>query len=77
MSNRRVVIAVLTVMVAAWGLGLNVATQEAVQTVDDYAPPQTPWGDPDLQGIWGARSIFSPLERPDMYGLVIVRNLLA
>ena len=40
------------------------ASQEAV---DDYAPSQTPWGDPDLQGIWGAGYIFTPLERPDVF----------
>jgi hypothetical protein len=27
-------------------------------------PPQTSWGDPDLQGVWGFRTI-TPLERPD------------
>jgi len=26
--------------------------------------PPTPWGDPDLQGIWGAGYILTPLERP-------------
>jgi hypothetical protein len=28
----------------------------------------TPWGDPDLQGIWGAGYILTPLERPDRFG---------
>jgi hypothetical protein len=28
-----------------------------------YAMPRTPWGDPDLQGVWDYRSI-TPLERP-------------
>src|SRR5262245_34741209 len=26
--------------------------------------PRTPWGDPDLQGVWDYRTI-TPLERPD------------
>ena len=26
-------------------------------------PPRTPWGDPDLQGIWTG-STLTPLERP-------------
>ncbi len=33
-----------------------------------YQPPRTPWGDPDLQGIWtsdDARSV--PLERPEAF----------
>ena len=33
------------------------------QTVSD-TPPQTPWGDPDLQGTWNYSTI-TPLERPD------------
>ncbi len=28
------------------------------------APPRTPWGDPDLQGIW-SNTTTTPLERPD------------
>lgn len=30
------------------------------------APPRTPWGDPDLQGIWNSKTQ-TPLERPDQY----------
>ena len=37
----------------------------AAQT--DSAAPRTPWGDPDLQGIWGAGYIVTPLERPAQY----------
>ena len=29
-----------------------------------WAAPQTPWGDPDLQGIWSSGYILTPLERP-------------
>src|SRR6266542_3525176 len=28
-----------------------------------FTPPRTPWGDPDLQGVWDYRTI-TPLERP-------------
>ena len=31
--------------------------------VDTSAPPRTPWGDPDLQGVWSYASL-TPLERP-------------
>ena len=31
------------------------------------ATPRTPWGDPDLGGIWDFRTI-TPLERPEQYG---------
>jgi len=33
-----------------------------------WNPPRTPWGDPDLQGIWGAGYVLTPLERPAKYG---------
>lgn len=67
MSKRRIVIAVLAVVIGVWGLASGVASQEAIEAADDYAPPQTPWGDPDLQGIWGAGYIFTPLERPEVF----------
>jgi hypothetical protein len=34
-----------------------------------YTPPRTPWGDPDLQGIWPSTHMVGvPFERPDQYG---------
>jgi hypothetical protein len=33
------------------------------QTAVAHTPPRTPWGEPDLQGIWDYRTI-TPLERP-------------
>ena len=34
-----------------------------------YSPPKTPWGDPDLQGIWpGTDSVGVPFERPERFG---------
>ena len=32
--------------------------------LDTWTPAQTPWGDPDLQGIWNSKTQ-TPLERPD------------
>jgi hypothetical protein len=29
--------------------------------------PRTPWGEPDLQGIWSTGYIETPIERPDKY----------
>jgi hypothetical protein len=37
-----------------------------------YTPPKTPWGDPDLQGLWPG-SLNIPLQRPASFG---ERNLL-
>ena len=36
----------------------------SAQTTDDTGPARTPWGAPDLQGVWDFRSI-TPMERPD------------
>ena len=36
----------------------------AAQSKDTMAPPRTPWGTPDLQGVWDFRSI-TPMERPE------------
>ena len=34
-----------------------------------YQPPRTPWGDPDLQGIWPSTDMVGvPFERPQQFG---------
>jgi hypothetical protein len=34
-----------------------------------YTPPRTPWGDPDLQGIWPSTDMVGvPFERPTQFG---------
>ncbi len=56
------------VLVMAVACAMSLPAPSAAQpepTADErWAPPQTPWGDPDLQGIWDYRSI-TPLQRPD------------
>src|SRR5207302_4771490 len=32
-----------------------------------WSPPRTPWGDPDIQGVWNDATS-TPLERPDRVG---------
>ena len=39
------------------------AGQAQTATADTSTPHRTPWGDPDLQGIWDYRT-FTPFERP-------------
>lgn len=35
----------------------------------NWTPPKTPWGDPDLQGLWPLNHLIAvPLERPRQYG---------
>jgi hypothetical protein len=44
------------------------------QPAAGFVPPRTPWGDPDLQGIWpGTEMVGVPLQRPQQYG---TRNVL-
>jgi hypothetical protein len=46
----------------------------ATAKADVWKTPRTPWGDPDLQGIWpGTEMVGVPLQRPAEYGS---RNLL-
>ena len=42
------------------------AAQAQPSSADGSAPHQTPWGDPDLQGVWD-RWTFTPLERPEEF----------
>jgi hypothetical protein len=60
---------VLTVAVAVIGVveaqGPR-AGSSAAGTSEDFAAPKTPWGHPDLQGIW-TNSTITPLERPEKF----------
>jgi hypothetical protein len=48
--------------------GLAIAqTPKAPGAAKKWTPPHTPWGDPDLQGIWN-NSTITPLERPEELG---------
>ena len=51
---------------------VSVSTQSApasAETTRSYSPPKTPWGDPDLQGIWpGTDMVGVPFERPERFG---------
>ena len=54
--------AVLAVVVG----GLQTAAAQSVATDERSAAARTPWGDPDLQGLWNHGTI-TPLERPAEY----------
>jgi len=57
---------IVAVLVAALAPA-HVAGQSAAPAADGWTASMTPWGDPDLQGIWNFGTI-TPLERPDEYG---------
>ena len=42
------------------------AGQAAKGRAKAWSAPRTPWGDPDLQGVWNTSGT-TPLERPDQY----------
>ena len=48
-----------------FGIGMLAA---ALAAAAPYAPPRTPWGDPDLQGNYTNKyEANTPLERPDEF----------
>ena len=46
-----------------FGQGNSAESAEDAQ----WVLPRTPWGSPDLQGIWSSGYILTPLERPDEF----------
>lgn len=46
---------------------MPMAGQAPGQDQTDYTSPRTPWGDPDLQGMWDTRT-YTPFERPVEFG---------
>ena len=64
MSNRMGrLAAVIGVMLLAPVAAAGQDVGDAATPASDTTPLQTPWGDPDLQGIWSYASI-TPLQRP-------------
>jgi hypothetical protein len=65
----------LTLAALAAVIGVSTAAGVAAQAPASsaspvtYTPPKTPWGDPDLQGVWpGTDSVGVPFERPKELG---------
>lgn len=46
---------------------LTLSPLPAQQTKSSYTPPKTPWGDPDLQGVWPG-NMGVPMQRPASFG---------
>ena len=65
MKGRFLTAALTLVAVAALLPGV-IAGQTQTGTTNDWTPPRTPWGDPDLQGIWN-NTVSTPLERPSRF----------
>ena len=60
---------VLALLMALAVVSLTAQTTPAQGKGEAYTPPRTPWGDPDLQGIWPSTDMVGvPFERPDQFG---------
>ena len=45
------------------------AAQQPAETKPGWTHPKTPWGEPDLQGIWPLNHLIgTPLQRPERFG---------
>ena len=62
-SCLRIVLTAATIVAL---IPIAVAGQTRTATSDGWTPPDTAWGDPDLQGIWDFRTI-TPMERPSQF----------
>lgn len=61
-----VVVLVFPVIVAGQGRQVPAETTAAAKKIKGWTPPGTPWGHPDLQGIWTSDDMRSvPVQRAD------------
>ncbi|MGE3706429.1 MAG: hypothetical protein AB7I13_14245 [Vicinamibacterales bacterium] len=73
-SSRVGAVAMATVVSFALGGVLLAQTRSAAPARNARtAPPRTPWGTPDLQGIWNNSEVV-PFERPKEFGLEEFKN---
>ena len=54
-------------VLATVSLPLGFTGQVPGHETEGWSSPRTPWGDPDLQGIWSPGYTLTPLERPDEF----------
>ncbi len=64
------VAALMSVHVSGQGRGAPPLVMTAFGgNAPDYAGPRTPWGDPDLQGVWSSDDMSGiPMSRPESFG---------
>ena len=66
--NGRCLAPLLAVLAVVLLVPAGVTGQTQPAAADSWAPSRTPWGEPDLQGVWDYRTI-TPLQRsPELAG---------
>jgi hypothetical protein len=71
-SNRSCALLLVAVLAPA-GLEAQAAAEQVAARAPGYVVPRTPWGDPDISGIWPSIDMVRvPVERPKQYGTRIV-----
>ena len=65
MVNRKLLIVVGTCLTSAL-VSFSIYGQSRTQNLDTYFNDSTPWGHPNIQGVWDRRTI-TPLERPERF----------
>src|SRR3970282_2226353 len=69
MKRRITISAGLMAVAVLAAVVVSAQTQSAAGAPASYTPLKTPWGDPDLQGIWpGTDMVGVPFERPEQFG---------
>jgi len=63
------------IALALLGGGLAAQAARVAPLKPGYVAPRTPWGDPDLQGVWPSIDVVRvPLERPRQYGTRVMMS---
>jgi hypothetical protein len=58
----------LGVLAALWLSGPSGVLAQAGRQTSSWTAPKTPWGDPDLQGVWRNEPVATSMERPARFG---------
>jgi hypothetical protein len=66
-TRGRTLVAIALIVVGGCVLATSPVTGQRPGAAASWSAPKTPWGHPDLQGIWNAATL-TPLERPDNVG---------
>src|SRR5262245_9730669 len=70
--NKRFLLAVagivVVVVLSATGAPVAAQTPAPAKAAKPFVAPKTPWGHPDLQGVWTSDDMLSiPMERPEQF----------